>query len=204
MNYYTKDPASNTVSIKDLDLESSIKHFLTAIGEDISRPDIADTPKRFEKAFKYLLNGYDRSFKEENRLFDNKVKFQGLVFFKNIEFFSLCEHHLLPFFGYAHIGYVPSENHYMGISKLARAVDIYAKRLQNQEVLSSQIANALMEHGKAKGVAILIESKHFCTIARGIEKIASVMTTCNFYGSLETNEKLQSQFLELVRDRNKV
>lgn len=190
------------ISVKNLDLQTPARNFLKEIGENLERDGIKDTPGRFEEAFKYLLGGYDRSFKEENRLFENISNYQGIIVLKNIDFFSMCEHHLLPFFGYAHVGYVPGKR-VLGISKLARAVDIYARRLQDQETLGFQIAEAIIEHGKVKGVAVLIEAKHLCNIVRGVEKKMSAMTTCVYHGVFKNNLQLQRDFMELVRDREK-
>jgi len=191
------------VSVRDINLQSFIRDFFRQIGEDPDRDGIKETPRRFEEAVKYLLGGYDRSFESENKLFENLSNYQDITILKNIDFFSICEHHLLPFFGYAHIGYIPGEK-VLGISKLSRAVDIYARRLQDQETFSFQVADAIMKHGKAKGVAILLEARHFCNIARGVEKKMSVMTTCAYYGAFKDNLKLQQNFMELVKDRKKI
>jgi GTP cyclohydrolase I len=195
---------SSAISVKNLDLQTPIKHLLLAMGENVERDGIKQTPKRFEKAMKSILSGYDRTFEAENKVFDNTPHFKDMIIFKNIDFFSLCEHHLLPFFGFAHIAYIPSEKKYLGISKLARVVDIYARRLQTQEVLSSQIADALMAQGNAKGVAVLLESMHLCAVARGVEKKAAIMSTCGYYGTFESDQRLQRTFLELVRKRETV
>jgi GTP cyclohydrolase I len=191
------------VSVRDVNLQSSIRVFFKQIGENPERDGIKETPRRFEEAVKYLLGGYDRSFEGENKLFENISNYKDIIILKNIDFFSICEHHLLPFFGHAHIGYIPGEK-VLGISKLARAVDIYARRLQDQETLGFQIADAIMKHGKAKGVAILLEARHFCNIARGVEKKMSVMSTCAYYGTFRNNPQLQQSFVELVRDREKI
>ncbi len=191
------------ISLKDLNLQSSVRNFFRQIGEDPERDGIRETPRRFEEAIKYLLGGYDRSFEGENKLFENLSGYEDIIILKNIDFFSMCEHHLLPFFGYAHIGYIPGGK-VLGISKLARAVDIYARRLQDQETLGFQIADVLMKHGKAKGVAVLLEARHFCNIARGVEKKMSVMTTCAYYGAFKDNLQIQQNFMELIRDREKI
>lgn len=192
------------ISAKHLSLQEPIRKFLAAMGEDPNRSGLAETPKRFEQTVKYLLGGYDRKFEDEATSFENYIKYQDIILLKNIDFFSLCEHHFLPFFGYAHVGYIPSKDGYLGISKLARAVDIYARRLQNQEILGAQIANAIMEHGKARGVAILIEARHLCTVARGVEKKAPVMITSTYVGAFEKDDKFQQRFLELIRNREKI
>ena len=189
------------ISVKDINFQKPIKMLLKAMGEDVNRQGIKDTPRRFEEALKTMLSGYDRNFEDENRFFENHVNYKDIVILKNIDFFSLCEHHLLPFYGYAHIGYIPSEESYLGISKLARAVDIYARRLQTQEVLAHQVGNAIMKHGKVRGVAILIEAKHFCKAARGVEKKVSIMTTCAYFGFFDKDVNLQEQFMELIRRR---
>jgi GTP cyclohydrolase I len=191
------------ISVKDLDLQTPIRQFLKAMGEDVDREGLKKTPKRFEESVRYLLSGYDRDFAEESTSFVNKMKYRDIISLKNINFFSLCEHHLLPFYGYAHIGYIPSEESYLGISKLARAVDIYSKRLQTQEVLAAEIADAIMTHGKAKGVAVFIEARHLCNNARGVAKKSAVMSTCSYYGEFKDNTHLQQQFMELMRMRKK-
>jgi GTP cyclohydrolase IA len=192
------------ISVKDVDLQTPIRKLLEEMGENPERSGLKDTPKRFEQTFKSLLSGYDRKFEEESTSFENHVQYNGIIVLKNIDFFSLCEHHLLPFFGYAHVAYIPSEESYLGISKLARAVDIYAKRLQNQEILGHQVAEAIMEHGLARGVAVVIEARHLCTVARGVQKKAPIMTTCAYHGIFKDDRDLQRDFLELIRDREKV
>ena len=115
------------ITVKNLDLQTPIRNLLISMGEDPDREGLKDTPKRFEKTVKYLLSGYDRSFAEETTLFENYVQYKDIISLKNIDFFSLCEHHFLPFFGYVHVAYIPSKESYLGISKLARVVDIYAR-----------------------------------------------------------------------------
>lgn len=185
-------------SAKNLDLQEAVRKFFLQLGENPDREELKNTPKRFEAAITYLLSGYDRNFENENKLFDNLTQYKDIIILKNIDFFSMCEHHLLPFFGYAHVGYIPGKK-ILGISKLARAVDIYARRLQNQETLGTQIAETLMKYGKAKGVAVLIEGKHLCSAARGVEKNLSVMVTNTYIGSFKKDVHLQNKFLELVK-----
>lgn len=203
MPYVTKRnlrSAMNNLTSKNLNIQKAVVDFFVQLGDDPNRDGIRETPKRHEEAMKYLLGGYERSFEQENKLFENLTKYKDIIVLKNIDFFSTCEHHLLPFFGYAHVGYVPGKR-VLGISKLARAVDIYARRLQDQESLGSQVANVLMTTGEAEGVAILIEGRHLCNAARGVEKTLSIMTTCVFRGSFENNIKLQDKFLDIVRIR---
>lgn len=191
---------SKIISVENLHLQDAVRNFLFQLGENPERDGIKDTPKRFETAIKYLLGGYDRSFEKENKLFDNIANYKDIIILKNINFFSMCEHHLLPFFGYVHIGYIPN-NDVLGISKLARAVDIYSRRLQDQENLGNQIAHAIMKHGRAKGVAVLIEGRHICNAARGVEKNLSVMVTNVYLGEFDQNTNLQNKYLELIRER---
>lgn len=191
---------ANKFTTKNLQLQDGVRSFLVQLGDSPLRDGVRETPKRFEDAIKYLLGGYDRSLEAENKLFDNLASYKDIIILKNIHFFSLCEHHLLPFYGHAHIGYIPGKK-VLGISKLARAVDIYARRLQDQETLGQQIGSAIMKVGKSKGVVVLIEARHFCNAARGVEKTLSVMTTCIYKGVFESDINLQNKFLELVRDR---
>lgn len=200
----TDNQSLGKISVRNADLHTPIRKFLQDIGENPEREGLKNTPTRFDKTIKYLLSGYDRKFEDEVSVFENHGKYKDIIVFKNIDFFSMCEHHFLPFFGYVHVGYVPSEDVYIGISKLARVVDIYARRLQNQENIGFQVAEDLIKYGKAKGVAVLIEGQHLCSVARGVEKKSAIMTTCAYYGSFEADSNLQQNFLELVRDREKI
>lgn len=194
---------SRRLSTRNLDLQEVVRQFFIQLGENPERDGIKETPKRFEAAIKYMLGGYDRSFGSENKLFDNLTNYKDIIILKNIDFFSMCEHHLLPFYGYAHVGYIPGKR-VLGISKLARAVDIYSRRLQDQETLGSQIAQVIMSHGKAQGVAVLIEGRHLCNAARGVEKNHSIMVTNKYVGKFENDITLQNKFLELVRERKTI
>lgn len=194
---------SRKPSVQNLHFQNAVRQFFIQLGENPDRDGIKETPKRFEDAIKYLLGGYERSFERENKLFDNQTGYKDIIVLKNVDFFSVCEHHLLPFFGHAHIGYIPGKK-VLGISKLARAVDIYARRLQDQETLGYQVANTIMKVGKAKGVALLIEARHLCNAARGVEKTMSVMATNIYLGEFENNTNLQNKFLELIRERKSI
>jgi GTP cyclohydrolase I len=192
------------ISVQHLDFQTPIRKLLEAMGEDADSPKLIRTPMRFDEAIKSILSGYDRSFEEEVWDFEPNLPYRDIIMLKNINYFSMCRHHLLPFFGYAHVAYIPNGKKCLGISKLARAVDIYAKRFTDQESISTQVAEALTTHGDAKGVAILMEGRHLCNVARGIEKTVSVMTTCSFYGSFKNNPGLQQQFMDLVREREHI
>lgn len=190
------------ISVKELKFQEQIKQLLESIGEDLEREGIKETPLRVEKTFKFLLNGYDRSFKTENKLFTN-TEYHEPIILKDIDFYSLCEHHLLPFYGYAHIAYIPGGK-VMGISKLARVVDIYARRLQDQERMGTQIASELMDVEGVKGVAVLLEARHFCNAIRGVEKKASTMSTLVYRGDFAQSEELKNRFMNLVAVRQNI
>lgn len=194
---------NNRIVTNNITIQEAVRNFLSQIGEDPERDGLCETPKRFEDALKYFLSGYHRSLESENKLFDNSARYKDIIVLKNIDFFSLCEHHLLPFFGYAHIGYIPGEK-VIGISKLSRAVEIYARRLQDQETMGAQIANVLKMVGEAKGVAVLIEAKHFCNIARGVEKKMSIMTTFFFNGVFEDSADLRDRFMKMAENRESI
>jgi len=179
-------------------IQQLTKELLIAIGENPEREGLIDTPKRVSHSFISLLEGYSRSFASEITVFDNDYNYDSIVISGKIDFFSLCEHHLLPFYGYAHIGYIPDKK-IIGLSKLSRAVDIYSRRLQDQERISIQVADAIMAVLKPKGVAVLLTAKHFCNIARGVEKKDSYMTTIVYRGLFEKEPNLQQQFLELIK-----
>jgi GTP cyclohydrolase IA len=173
---------------------------LEYIGEDVTRNGLQDTPKRVIKAWDEIFRGY----REDpatilSAKFDNEENYNQMVVLREIEFFSMCEHHLLPFFGSAHIAYIPEKDgKVIGISKLARLVDCFARRAQIQERLTQQIADAIEEHIKPMGVAVLLEAQHLCMLSRGVKKQNSVMVTSALKGSLE-KEEARMEFLLLKR-----
>ena len=176
------------------------KHFakiIEAIGEDLSREGLINTPKRAAKAFKFLNNGYDKSLEEvlNGAIFEAET--EDMVIVKDIELYSLCEHHLLPFIGKCHIAYLP-QGKVLGLSKLARIVDMYARRLQIQEKLTKQIADAIEHSVNAKGVGVVIEAKHLCMMMRGVEKQNSVMTTSVMTGIFREEISTRAEFLNLI------
>lgn len=171
---------------------------ITRIGEDINRPGLKDTPKRAADAFAYLTQGYQHTLEDivNGAIFpsDNSE----MVIVRNIELYSLCEHHLLPFIGQCHVAYIP-EGRVIGLSKIARIVDMYARRLQIQEQLTKQIADAILEMTGAEGVGVIIEAKHLCMMMRGVEKQNSTMTTSVMLGSFRDEDSTRAEFLSLVR-----
>lgn len=177
-------------------------HYLKIIettGEDVSRPGLLDTPKRAAKAFEYLTSGYHMDLDEviNNALFPSDS--EEMVVVKDIELFSLCEHHLLPFIGKCHVAYIPS-GMVLGLSKVARVVDMYARRLQIQEALAQQIASTIQEVTKARGVGVIVEAKHMCMMMRGVEKQNSSMKTSAMLGTFRTQQTTRTEFLSLLRD----
>ena len=178
-------------------MEAHFSKIIEAIGEDLNREGLIDTPKRAAKAFKFLNNGYEKTLDEvlNGAIFTSDA--EDMVIVKDIELYSLCEHHLLPFIGKCHVGYLPSGK-VLGLSKIARVVDMYARRLQIQEQLTSQIADAIETAVGARGVAVVIEAKHLCMMMRGVEKQNSVMTTSAMKGIFRKDISTRTEFLNLI------
>ncbi|KAF3982438.1 MAG: GTP cyclohydrolase I FolE [Methylococcales symbiont of Hymedesmia sp. n. MRB-2018] len=179
------------------DMEDLFSKIITEVGEDVSREGLLDTPKRAAKAFKFLNNGYEKTLEEilNGAIFEADT--EDMVIVKDIELYSLCEHHLLPFTGKCHIAYIPNGK-VLGLSKLARIVDMYARRLQIQEKLTKQIADAVERSIAAKGVAVVVEAKHLCMMMRGVEKQNSVMTTSVMTGIFREDRSTRIEFLNLI------
>lgn len=177
-----------------------IRSILAAIGEDPSRDGLQNTPKRVDSALRYLTGGYSQNPDQilNGALFD--VAYDEMVIVKDIEVFSLCEHHLLPFFGKCHVAYIPNGK-IVGLSKIPRLVDMYAKRLQVQERLTMEIAETINTKIKPKGVAVVIEAQHLCMIMRGVEKQNSVAVTSSMLGAFKDNQNTRNEFLNLVHKR---
>ncbi len=178
-------------------MEENFAQIITAIGEDLTREGLVDTPKRAAKAFKFLNNGYEKTLDEVLNGAIFTADSEDMVIVKDIELYSLCEHHLLPFIGKCHVGYLPNGK-VLGLSKIARVVDMYARRLQIQEKLTKQIADAIEEATGARGVAVVIEAKHLCMMMRGVEKQNSVMTTSAMKGIFRKDISTRSEFLNLI------
>ncbi|MFN2328488.1 MAG: GTP cyclohydrolase I FolE [Chromatocurvus sp.] len=173
---------------------------IKAVGEDLSRPGLADTPERAAKAFEFLTHGYKQSVDEvvNGALFPSDSSEMVLV--QDIELYSLCEHHLLPFIGKCHVAYIPT-GRVIGLSKVARIVDVFARRLQIQESLTTQIAETLMQVTGAAGVGVIIEARHMCMMMRGVEKQNSVMKTSSMLGNFRDDQKTRDEFLALLQLR---
>lgn len=181
-----------------MSLEQHYTAILQQLGEDVSREGLLDTPKRAAKAMQYLCKGYNQTLEEvtNGALFSSDNSEMVLV--KNIELYSLCEHHMLPFIGKAHVAYLPAGK-VLGLSKVARIVEMFARRLQIQENLTREIAEAILEVTGAAGVAVVIEAQHMCMMMRGVEKQNSSMVTSVMLGQFRENPPTRTEFLNLVR-----
>lgn len=181
-------------------MEPLIKDLLAQIGEDPKREGLLKTPERVAKAYDFFTTGYAFDPDELLNKAIFKEKYDEMVLVKEIDFFSLCEHHLLPFFGRCHVAYVP-DGKIVGLSKIPRLVEVMSRRLQVQERLTTQIANLLQEHLKPKGVAVVMEAQHLCMMMRGIQKLNSVAVTSSMLGTFRKNQDTRMEFMELIKNR---
>ncbi len=181
-------------------LEDAIREVLRQVGEVPGREGLIKTPRRVAQSLKFLTSGYTRDVDELLNGAFYEVAYEEMVIVKDIEVFSLCEHHLLPFFGRCHIGYIPSKK-VIGLSKIPRLVEVFARRLQLQERLTNQIAETIMEKINPRGVGVVIEARHLCMIMRGVEKQNSVAVTSGMLGVFRDEQKTREEFLSLVRSR---
>ncbi|MBL8296487.1 MAG: GTP cyclohydrolase I FolE [Bryobacterales bacterium] len=179
-------------------IASHMESVLRKLGEDTDREGLLRTPERSEKALKFLTSGYDVNLQDivNGALF--QVKHDEMVIVKDIEFYSLCEHHMLPFFGKVHVAYLPNEK-VIGLSKIPRIVDAFARRLQVQERLTQDVAQAIGEITKPRGVGVIIEARHFCMMMRGVEKQESSTVTSAMLGAFRSQRATREEFLSLVR-----
>lgn len=182
----------------DKEFESLVKQMLQRMGEEPDREGLLRTPQRVARAMDFLTSGYRMSVEEvvKDALFSDPC--EEMVVVKDIEFYSLCEHHMLPFFGKAHVGYLP-RGKIIGLSKIARVVDVFARRLQVQERLTNQIAKTLMDILHAAGVAVVVEASHFCMMMRGVQKQNSMTITSSMLGGFRDDTRTRGEFLELIK-----
>ena len=180
-------------------LEEYYRQIIEGVGEDTDREGLEKTPERAAKAMQYLTRGYTQTIDEvvNNAIFESDN--DQMILVKNIEMYSLCEHHLLPFIGKCHVAYIPTGK-VIGLSKIARIVDMYARRLQIQENLTKEIADTLMDAIQPAGVGVIIEAQHLCMMMRGVEKQNSKMTTSMMLGTFLNHDRTRSEFLRLVKD----
>ena len=179
-------------------MEDEIRKILLAMGEDPEREGLRDTPKRVRKSMEFLTRGYKQNAAEiiNSAIFIEAA--DDMVILKDIEFYSMCEHHMLPFFGKCHIGYIP-RGKVFGVSKLARLVDMFSRRLQVQERLTKQIADVIMEAINPSGVGVVMEAQHLCMLMRGVEKQNSKMVTSAMLGSFRKEQATRMEFLNLIK-----
>ncbi|MBL0033332.1 MAG: GTP cyclohydrolase I FolE [Bacteroidetes bacterium] len=201
-NYLENDESIGYTKIDHFNLklvESISKHYreiINLVGEDSQREGLLKTPERAAKAIQFLTNGYDQNPEQILRSALFTDEYRQMVLIKDIELYSMCEHHLLPFFGKAHIAYIP-DGKIVGLSKIPRVVDAFARRLQVQERLTTEIRDCIQDTLKPLGVAVVIEAKHLCMLMRGIQKQNSVATTSAFTGEFE-HEKTRAEFFRLI------
>lgn len=180
-------------------LENAARRILAAVGEVVERPGLVETPARAARAWLEFTRGYTQDPADVLKVFeDGAQRVDQMVIVKDIPVFSLCEHHLVPFFGVAHVGYIPS-GRVVGLSKFARLVDVFAKRLQVQERLTQQIANALMEHVRPIGAGVVVECRHLCMEMRGVQRVGSKTRTQALTGAILEDARARSEFLEAVQ-----
>lgn len=180
--------------------EEAVRVILRSVGEDPHREGLEKTPARFVDAFKFLTRGYDQDPKVEiNGALFTEEDYQEMILCRDLDFYSLCEHHLLPFIGKAHVAYLPNRR-IVGLSKIARMVEIYARRLQVQERLTTQIAHTIMDEIDPLGVAVVLEAEHLCMRMRGVEKQNSYVTTSAMLGVFRTNHETRQEFMNLLRN----
>ncbi|HSC78121.1 MAG TPA: GTP cyclohydrolase I FolE [Candidatus Acidoferrales bacterium] len=179
------------------EIPALVRRLLAALGEDPEREGLRRTPERVERALRFLTAGYEKDPAKVINSAYYSLAYDEMVIVKDIEFFSLCEHHILPFFGRCHIAYIPKQK-VVGLSKLPRLVNVFAHRLQLQERLTNQIARTLWEQLEPKGVGVIVEARHFCMMMRGVEKKGSVTVTSSMLGLFRDNERTRHEFLSLV------
>jgi GTP cyclohydrolase IA len=181
-------------------VQKLVNELLIEVGEDTKREGLVKTPKRVAKAYEFLLSGYNKNINEvlNDAIYD--VKYDEMVLVKDIDFYSLCEHHMLPFYGKVHIAYIP-DGKVLGLSKIPRIVEVFARRLQVQERMTRQIADTIDEYLKPQGVAVVCEAKHMCMMMRGVEKQNSSATTSSVHGTFKEDARTRAEFMNLIRIR---
>jgi GTP cyclohydrolase I len=191
--------ATTTLPV-DTDAESAVRRLLTYVGEDPDRPGLHDTPRRVAQSLAFLTSGYKVNVDDIIGRAVFEERYDELVVVRDISFYSLCEHHLLPFFGLAHVGYLP-QGRIIGLSKLPRLVDAFARRLQVQERMTSEIADALQRHLEPRGVAVVLEADHLCSMMRGVQKPGNRTITSSMTGIFRRDPRTRGEFMSLIRGR---
>ena len=193
MNYLKTEKYSNSITNS---LQENYKDILAGVGEDATREGLVKTPERAAKAMQFLTQGYEQDAAQILKSAMFKEDYNEMVVVKNIELYSLCEHHILPFFGKAHVAYIPN-GYIVGLSKIPRVIDVFSRRLQVQERLTHQILHCIQDTLNPLGVAIVMEAQHMCMMMRGVQKQNSLTTTSAFTGEFK-NEETRSEFLSLI------
>ena len=193
-------PATESSTLTSASFEDLVREMLVRLGEDPEREGLTSTPERMRKAMQYLTKGYseDPEALLKGALFT--VTYDEMVIVKDVEMFSLCEHHLLPFYGKVHVAYIPNGK-VIGLSKIPRLIDVFARRLQVQERLTTQIAESIQKAIEPQGVGVVIEARHLCMMMRGVEKQHSAAVTSSMLGSFRTEQETREEFLSLIRHR---
>lgn len=183
------------------DFMSAVKTMIDCLGDNVEREGLSETPERVWNSYQELFSGYGQNVEEVLKEFDNEgYRYGSIVLLKDIEFYSTCEHHMLPFFGKAHVAYIPGTGgKIVGVSKLARVLEIYSRRLQVQERIGEQVTQALIEHLKCSGAACIIEARHLCVCARGVSKQHSVMTTASMKGAFWTGYRARAELMTYIK-----
>ena len=195
---YLDNPETDRPS--QAEVEAAVRTLIRWTGDNPDREGLLDTPRRVAKAYREMYGGYDMDPAEElGRTFEEVAGFDDLVVIRNIQFHSHCEHHMVPIIGKAHVGYLP-DGKVVGLSKIARVVDIFAHRLQTQEAMTAQIAGAIQDTLNPRGVAVMIEAEHMCIAMRGIRKQGSTTLTSTFTGSFKDNPEEQARFIGMIRN----
>ncbi len=195
-----KTPADLSATLTSATYEELVREMLVRLGEDPDREGLSHTPARVEKAMRFLVKGYKDDPEALLRKALFTVGYDEMVIVKDIEMFSLCEHHLLPFFGKVHVAYIPNGK-VIGLSKIPRLIDVFSRRLQIQERLTTQIAEAIQNAIEPQGVGVVIEARHLCMMMRGVEKQHSSAVTSSMLGSFRNEEETRTEFLSLIRQR---
>ncbi len=199
----TREKETPEALAKREEIAALVRRLVELLGEDPNREGLRHTPERVERALRFLTDGYAKDPDKAINAAYYSIAYDEMVIVKDIEFFSLCEHHLLPFFGRCHVAYIPNEK-VVGLSKLPRLVNLFAHRLQLQERLTNQIARTIWERLEPKGVGVILEARHFCMMMRGVEKKTSVTVTSSMLGLFRDNARTRQEFLSLIRSDQRV
>jgi GTP cyclohydrolase I len=194
------EKAKDSPTLTSASYEELVREMLVRLGEDPSREGLVDTPARVQKAMEFLTKGYDEDPESLLKRALFTVSYDEMVIVKDIEMFSLCEHHMLPFFGKVHVAYIP-KGRVIGLSKIPRLVELFSRRLQIQERLTTQIAETIQKVIEPQGVGVVIEARHLCMMMRGVEKQHSAAVTSSMLGCFRNEEETRSEFLSLIRQR---